>query len=155
VDEFTYSRGNIVYKKDDKDVIIYYYYPNNVTWSCIDCGDCCGDINDHTRMILLLPEDIDKIENRAETDFYEEWNGDNFVGILCKKDGKCIFYNGEGCSIYEERALLCRMYPFWVEKQNDFFVVGIDKECQGKEGEILNDGFFSELLLSALKAMKY
>jgi Fe-S-cluster containining protein len=155
MDELTYSRGNLVYRKNGKDTVIEFYYPNNVKWSCIDCGDCCGDIKERTRMILLLPEDIDRIEKKEETDFCEEWVEGSFIGIMCKKDGKCFFYNGESCRIYDERALLCRMYPFWLEKQNDHFVFGMDQECPSRDGESLGIEFYSRLLEDALRATDY
>lgn len=32
------------------------------------------------------------------------------------EDGRCVFLENNKCSIYETRALLCRMYPFWYKK---------------------------------------
>ena len=133
-----------------------FYYPADARWSCTDCGDCCGDVNDKTRMILLLPEDIERIEETGATGFYEDWDGGSFTGIMCKNEGKCIFYTGEGCSIYDNRALLCRMYPFWLEKQDAYFMFGIDHECPGaNSGKTLGEGFFKRLLRMALEAMDY
>lgn len=155
MDEPTHLRGNLEYQRRDEVMEIEFYYPADVEWSCIDCGDCCGDMDNRTRMILLLPEDIERIEDAGETGFYEAWDEGSFTGIMCKNDGKCVFYNGKGCRIYDERALLCRMYPFWLEKQDEFFVFGIDHECQGRSGEPLGEEFFAGLLEMALHAMDY
>jgi Fe-S-cluster containining protein len=155
MDEPTHYRGTLDYCRGGRDEVIEFYYPADVEWSCIDCGACCGDVDGRTRMILLLPEDIERIEEKGETDFYEEWDEGSLTGIMCKKDGKCVFYTGEGCRIYEKRALLCRMYPFWLEKQEDFFVFGIDHECPGRESKPLGEEFFAQLLEMALKAMDY
>jgi len=107
-------------------------------------------------MIRLLSNDITRIEETGAEDFYEEWDEGSFTGIMCKKDGKCVFYSGDGCRIYENRALLCRMYPFWLEKQDDYFLFGIDNECRGAmKGELLDEEFFAELLKMALRAMDY
>ena len=153
--EPTHYRGTLAYHRQGVDEVIEFYYPADVEWSCIDCGDCCGDVDDRIRMILLLPEDIERIEETGKKGFYEEWDEGSFTSIMRKKDGKCIFYTGEGCSIYDERALLCRMYPFWLEKQDDIFVFGIDHECPGKKGESLGEDFFAGLLDMALRAMDY
>jgi len=156
MDEPAFYRGTLDYRRDGKVEVIEFYYPADVSWSCIDCGDCCGDLDNRKRMILLLPKDIERIEETGVEDFYEEWDEGSFSGIMCKNEGKCIFYSGDRCRIYENRALLCRMYPFWLEKQNDYFLFCIDNECQGAmKGETLEEDFFSDLLKMALEAMDY
>jgi Fe-S-cluster containining protein len=153
--EPTFDKGTLNYLRDEKHEAIEFYYPN-VSWSCIECGNCCGDLDDRSRMILLLPEDINRIESSGFKGFYEGWNERNFTGLMCKEDGKCVFYNRNRCSIYENRSLLCRMYPFWLEKHNEYFLFGIDNECPGSsEGEHLEEGFFADLLRKALDAMDY
>jgi hypothetical protein len=48
------------------------------------------------------------------------------------------------------------MYPFWLEKQDEYFLFGIDHECRGKnEEEPLDEEFYAKLLMVALKSMKY
>jgi Fe-S-cluster containining protein len=156
MDEPIYYRGILDYNRGGKTEIIEFYYPESIEWSCVGCGTCCGDIDQRNRMILLLPDDIVRIEKIGENGFYKDWDEDSFTGIMCKEDGKCFFYTGDGCRIYKNRVLLCRMYPFWLEKQNDFFVFGIDHECPGNgQGEFLDEGFFSSLLQMALNAMDY
>lgn len=155
MDEPTHHRGTLLYDRGGSVEEIEFYYPADVGWTCNDCGDCCGDMDNHSRMILLLPEDIERIEETDEKGFYEDWDEGSFTGLMCKKDGKCIFYTDEGCRIYDHRALLCRMYPFWLEKQDEFFVFGIDHECPGRGGEPLDEEFFSGLLEMALRAMDY
>jgi Fe-S-cluster containining protein len=156
MDEPEYYRGTLEYPRGNNVEIVEFYYPADAQWSCINCGDCCGDVDQRTRMILLLPEDVERIEETGATDFYEPWGEGSFTGLMCKRDGKCVFYKGDGCRIYAHRALLCRMYPFWLEKQDDFFLFGIDHECQGADkGKTLDEDFYAELLLMALKAMDY
>jgi Fe-S-cluster containining protein len=157
LEKFTYKIGNINYKRDNRIVVVDYYYPSNVEWSCIQCGSCCGDIKQRTRMILLLPDDIKRIEKNKKKGFYMEWCEGNFIGLMCKKkNGKCVFYSQGKCTIYKNRALLCKMYPFWLEKKGEFFVFGISEDCPGiKEGDLLREAFFSKLLQMALRAMDY
>ena len=156
MDEPTYYRGTLDYSRGDRVEVVEFYYPAEVSWSCINCGYCCGDLDNRTRMILLLPKDIKRIEETGAEEFYEEWDEGSFTGLMCKSEGKCAFYSGSGCRIYENRALLCRMYPFWLEKQNDYFLFGLDHECQGAgQGDALDEPFFRELLKLALDAMDY
>ena len=156
MDEPSYYRGTLDYPRDDGVEVVEFYYPADARWSCTDCGDCCGDVDDETRMILLLTEDIERIEETGATGFYEDWDGGSFTGIMCKNEGKCVFYTGEGCSIYDNRALLCRMYPFWLEKQEEYFMFGLDHECPGvNKGKTLGEGFFKRLLQMALETMDY
>ena len=156
MEEPTYYRGTLDYQRGRTVEVIEFYYPADVSWTCINRGDCCGDLDNRTRMIRLLPEDIQRIEETGAEDFYEGWDEGSFTGIMCKKDGKCVFYSGDGCRIYENRALLCRMYPFWLEKQDGYFLFGIDTECQGAmKGEPLEEDFFAALLQMALEAMDY
>ncbi len=144
------------YPRGDEVELVEFFYPADASWACIDCGDCCGDIDEHTRMIRLLPEDIDRIKKTGARAFFDEWDEGNFTGLMCKDYGKCVFYSGNGCKIYDHRALLCRMYPFWLEKEEDFFIFGIDHECSGSDkGKPLDEGFFADLLMMALKAMDY
>ena len=159
MDEPQYYRGTLDYPRPWGNEVIEFYYPAEVDWTCIGCGDCCGDVDKRERMIRLLPEDIERIEETGAEDFYEEWedDGGRFIGLMCKKeDGKCVFYTGEKCGIYQHRALLCRTYPFWIERHDDFFLFGYDTECSGiGKGEPLEEEFFAKLLTLALQAMDY
>ena len=151
-----YYRGDLEYYREGEVEIIEFYYPTDSSWKCINCGNCCRDLDKRTRMILLLPEDIKRIEETGADGFFEDWDEGSFIGIMCKEGGKCVFYSGEGCKIYEKRALLCRMYPFWLEKQGSYFVFGIDNECPGSGGKgKLDEEFFSNLLQMALDAVNF
>ena len=134
-----------------------FYYPTNIGWRCIECNACCGDVVQKTRMILLLPEDIKRIEDNEKKDFYEDWDEGNFIGLMRKKeDGKCVFHTSEGCSIYSSRTLLCRMYPFWLEKKDEFFLFRVSGDCPGiNKEDSLEEDFFAKLLQMALRAMGY
>lgn len=135
---------------------IEFYYPSGVLWDCIRCGACCGDVNKRERMIRLLDKDMDLIEQVTDEDYYEEWNEGTFSGLMLKNDGKCVFFGNEGCRIYNNRTLLCRMYPFWLERQEGLFVFGVDTDCPGQgKGEALDEDFFRSLLKMALETMDY
>ena len=156
MDESTHHLGHLSYTRGGVEEEIEFFYPSNVQWGCIRCGACCGDVGDRVRMVMLMDKDLDRIEAAGETDFFDDWDEGSFSGIMKKVDGRCVFLTGEGCRIYEHRALLCRMYPFWLEKQEDMFVFGIDKDCPGNgQGEYLEEGFFKTLLEMALESRDY
>ncbi len=156
MDEPTHCLGFLTYAREDGSEEIEFYYPANVTWSCTHCGACCGDVDKRERSIRLLYKDIQRIEEVTEGEFYERWEDGSFEGLMLKEDGKCLFLTDEGCRIYENRALLCRMYPFWLERQDDLFMFGIDADCPGRgEGDVLGEDFFRGLLTMALDSMDY
>jgi uncharacterized protein len=156
MDEKIYLNSILEYYRDKTVEKIEFYYPANINWACEKCGLCCGDVDGRSRVILLLPSDIERIQGTGESGFFKDWDDLHFIGIMCKNDGKCVFYKNKECKIYTSRALLCRMYPFWLEKQEDVFVFGIDPDCSGiGKGRDLDEGFFRNLLDYALKAMDY
>jgi Fe-S-cluster containining protein len=156
MDEPTHNLGFLTYDRDSGSEEVEFYYPVNVTYDCVRCGACCRDVDKRERMIRLLYKDIQRIEEVTDEEFYEEWDEGSFEGLMLKNHGKCVFLTGGGCRVYDERALLCRMYPFWLERQDDVFVFGVDPDCPGQgEGRLLDERFFRELLVMALDAMDY
>ena len=156
MDDQTHYMGHLYYSKDGVEEEIEFFYPSTVEWRCVQCGDCCGDLDDRVRMILLLEKDLNKIEDAGEHDFFEDWDEGLFSAIMKKSHGKCVFLTNEGCRIYDNRALLCRMFPFWLERKEDVFVFEVDIDCPGTgEGELLEEDFFKVLLKMALESMDY
>jgi len=70
-----------------------------------------------------------------------------------ESDGKCIFLRERGCSIYDDRPLVCKCYPFSIEELTPdlyAFEPNLD-ECPGiGDGGELRDDFFRRLLGEAL-----
>lgn len=156
MDEPTHHIGYLSYTRDGVEEEIEFFYPSNIRWGCVRCGACCGDVGERIRMIMLLDRDLVRIEDAGETDFFDEWDEGSFSAIMKKVDGKCVFLTEDGCRIYDHRALLCRMYPFWLEKQGGMFVFGIDADCPGNgHGENLDEDFFRALMSMALGSMDY
>jgi Fe-S-cluster containining protein len=152
-----YSRGTLVYRKGSEQEEVEFYYPIDLEWDCTRCGACCQDSMSRERRVLLLESDIHRFQEVGFTDFHEKTlNDDPFVGVLRKNQGKCIFLGQGECKTYPNRALLCRMYPFWVEKNGESFIIQADLDCPGfGDGEKLCESFFSDLLSYALRSMKY
>ncbi len=69
-----------------------------------------------------------------------------------KAGGACIYLTKEGCRVYPSRALLCRMYPFWVEREGRSFEIRVDTRCPGfGHGREVKEDFFRDLLMRALE----
>jgi len=153
----SYSRGTLVYRRDQEQEEVEFYYPSDLEWDCTRCGACCQDSMSRERRVLLMESDIHRFQEAILTDFHEKTvNEEPFVGVLRKNQGKCIFLGQGECKTYPIRALLCRMYPFWVEKNVESFIIKADMECPGfGEGEKLGESFYKDLLAYALRYMKY
>ncbi len=147
MDEPSHLLGSL----ENSGKIFEFYYPAGLTWNCIRCGRCCRDIEDWDRRVLLLEKDITRLEKQGEKDFFEPTDEGKFVAVMKKKDGRCVFLGEAGCMVYGERPLLCLMYPFYVERQGDVYVIGVDTGCPGVGGgEGLAEKFFRGLLGYAL-----
>ena len=134
---------------------IEFYYPAGLRWGCTRCGRCCMDAEGWDRRVLLLGKDVARLEEAGEQGFHEPTAQDRFVAVIRKEDGRCVFLGEDGCRVYEDRPLLCRMYPFYVERQGDVYVIGVDEGCPGVGGgEALTEGFFRGLLGYALSQME-
>jgi Fe-S-cluster containining protein len=102
---------------------------------CLRCGECCsGEENS----VVVFPFEIRAILDRTELPWLEaveppgegEWDEQGRFHTLewrLRKEGSsCKFYGKGECRIYEERPLLCKTYPFFLEKG----VLG-SSECSG------------------------
>ena len=94
-----------------------------MTRCCLEtkCIQCCIETN-----MLLSYQDIETIEKIGYTK-------DFFViekkGWLQLKNlhGRCVFHNGNTCTIYDHRPEGCRLYPIVYDKTNRRTI--IDDEC--------------------------
>ena len=151
MDEPTHLRGTL--KRNGRE--IEFYFPARLRWSCTRCGRCCRDAEDWERRVLLLDSDVKRLEETGAKEFSDPVDEGRFKAVIRKRDGVCVFYGGDRCTVYEERALLCRMYPFYVEREGDVYVIGADPACPGVDGgEALGEGFYAELLAYALDRME-
>ena len=94
---------------------------------CEFCARCCTkEFNDH---VFLLDADLSiiiKIDPDAITPapYYEfcDQKGRFYVSgysLKTKPDGSCIFLEKKRCKIYENRPLICRVYPHMLHREAD------------------------------------
>jgi Fe-S-cluster containining protein len=143
-----YARGKLSSSKGDYD----FYYPKGLRWGCKRCGECCRDASHRPRRILLLSNDVERLEKAGEKDFRVEAEGEEpFIAEMRKVGGACLYLMNEGCKVYPSRALLCRTYPFWIERDGRTFEIKFDTRCKGiNRGGELKEDFYSDLIMQAL-----
>lgn len=86
-------------------------------FECTQCGRCCGNESGY---VLLTELDFLQIQKH----FFEVENWNDYLHWVLLGDGEylslkeqgnydCIFLEEKGCSIYQDRPMQCRLYPFW------------------------------------------
>lgn len=134
-----------------------YTYPPSVSFSCNNCGLCCGDTPDKTRHILLLDCEVEEISAQSGLPI-EEFALENmcrspYVFEMKKPDdGKCYFLKDNQCSVYNARPLICRFYPFELryDKDKNIHVFKYTLECPTiNKGKAMSKLDFEELFLLA------
>jgi Fe-S-cluster containining protein len=124
-------------------------------------GICCGDTPKKPRHILLTQKDAERIatHTKQEIKSFTEVavNSEPYIFELKKnrETGKCIYHQNNQCSIYLERPLICRFYPFQLTTDAaGIFVFTETSECQQiqpctqKTGK-LNQTYFKRLFQQA------
>ena len=94
-------------------------------FSCQGCGECCrGEDNS----VLVFPQEIRAIEEATGLSWAEvaeppqegEWDTEGYFHTLewrlAKVGEACRFYQGKECAIYSVRPILCRTYPFYLDR---------------------------------------
>jgi len=117
---------------------------------------CCRDTPRRERRILLTRSEATAIAShtglRPEKFCDDTGTAEPYTHAMKKVDGRCVFLRDEGCLIYTNRPLICRFFPFYLEKQDEGrFVFGVSEECPGVgRGPRLNRRFFYNLFRQAM-----
>jgi len=138
-------------------------YPKDIRWRCLRCHACCGDTKQHIRHIKLLETEATTISHfigrqRKRFCVSSDESGPYKFEILKQSPGDCIFLRENSCTIYSERPLTCRFYPFYLEEtsQNRYKFGITNENCPGLgQGPVLEMEFFVQLLEMASKKMQH
>lgn len=137
----------------DSRTIPAFTYPN-VRWRCIRCATCCKDRGSHQRRIVLLEGEVEEICRHTcwqREDFAKPTGYEPYVASMRKINGRCVFLDGNSCSIYEIRPLVCRFYPFWLTREDSIYMFRVTAECPGiGKGEIVRQEHFLSLIRAAM-----
>jgi Fe-S-cluster containining protein len=135
-------------------------YSEGIRFRCERCALCCGDTADRVRRILLLrveAERVSQVAGKSVDAFAEGVVGfEPYVFQMKKADGKCVFLEGNLCSIYEVRPLICVFYPFELkEAGTNRFVFAFTKECPAiGKGRVLEKSYFERLFAEFVRVME-
>lgn len=112
------------------------FYRKGLQFKCTTCGECCrlpdGKVKINQEQAIRIASYL----NLFLSDFLDQYCSyqNDVIEIKDNQQGHCIFLEEDRCSIYEERPLQCKTFPFWPEnlksqyrwKQLRFFCRGID-----------------------------
>ena len=95
------------------------FYTDGLRFSCQRCSRCCR----HTPgYVFLSHKDVDRMSGGLGMEpqtFLAQYTREVAIGPMKrvslreKENIDCIFWEGDGCSVYENRPLQCRSFPFW------------------------------------------
>jgi Fe-S-cluster containining protein len=133
--------------------------PKNVHFDCQRCARCCGDTSHRGRNLLLTDEDVERICRETDLNPLSFASPISDHGLyhyrMKKRNGKCVFLEGKACRIYQNRPLVCRFYPFSLEKRKNKYVFDVCDECPGVGlGEVVPDEEFDLMLKEAQERLK-
>jgi Fe-S-cluster containining protein len=85
------------------------------------CMQCCTETN-----MLLSYHDIEKIKKRGIDPLLFIVESDGWLHLK-NSHGRCVFHDGDKCTIYEDRPEGCTLYPVVYDADNHHAV--LDEEC--------------------------
>jgi uncharacterized protein len=95
------------------------FYDKGLRFGCTRCSKCCR----HTPgYVFLSPRDLRSLAGAlgmSEADLRGRYCREVAFGVVTRLSLKekpnldCVFWEDEGCSVYESRPLQCRSFPFW------------------------------------------
>ena len=101
------------------------FYDNGLRFECIRCGRCCRH---EPGYVFLSRKDLARMAGHlgvaVETVLERYCRTIDLAGFVRisleeKPNYDCIFWNRDGCEVYNGRPLQCRSFPFWPENITD------------------------------------
>lgn len=99
--------------------------------TCVGKFDCCCNCNE-IDMPILLPKEAENIEaiSRMSVENFADKLTDNLYQMKRANNDPtkgCIFFQNNGCSIYENRPIDCRLFPFdFKEINGEYWLIYYD-----------------------------
>jgi Fe-S-cluster containining protein len=79
------------------------------SFKCQVCGACCSN-----KAISIGPYEAVRLAEHiglTPAEFYRQYTEERTRILRHKSDGSCIFLSTEGCGVYANRPLVCRLFP--------------------------------------------
>jgi Fe-S-cluster containining protein len=125
-------------------------YENGIRFACQCSGKCCRNRDGYERVYVSLEErrrlakrlhmSLSAFTRRYCLPAEGEWS-------LGSKEDACVFLTGGACSVYEDRPLQCRTWPFWPENMNQRTWAEVTAFCPGVgKGPVIPAGTVERIL---------
>jgi len=103
--EWVEDAGRLAKGSSQSGLLLLHQLPPESVCVKHQCIICC-----HGTEMALLEEDIRRIEELGfvRGRFSVEYKG---LTVLMNNRGRCVFHDGERCTIYSSRPAGCRLYP--------------------------------------------
>ncbi|MFA6507053.1 MAG: YkgJ family cysteine cluster protein [Treponemataceae bacterium] len=96
------------------------FYAGGLHFSCARCSDCCRH---DPGFVFLSGNDSEHLAKRLGLEYssfivvYCRWvpagGGTEMLSLKERSNYDCILWGTNGCSVYEDRPLQCKTFPFW------------------------------------------
>ncbi len=96
------------------------FYAKGLRFACTRCNACCRH---DPGFVFLRRSDADALAARLGLGYSEfvetycRWvpvgGGVEHLSLKERSNYDCILWGAHGCSVYEDRPLQCRTFPFW------------------------------------------
>ncbi len=144
-----------------KSELIKIEHPVNLRWQCTRCHTCCGDTKQHTRHVRMLDSEVKNISSLTGLNLQSfcvkiDNTGPYRFEMLKQTSGDCMFLKEDSCTIYNQRPLTCKFYPFYLEEHSTGNIVFnlTSEKCPGLgRGPLVVTKSFVEMLRTASKQM--
>ena len=96
------------------------FYADGLRFSCARCSSCCRHDPGYVFLSLKDAEQLAKrngLEYSSFVSAYCRWipigGGSEMLSLKERSNYDCVFWGANGCSVYEDRPLQCKTFPFW------------------------------------------
>ena len=95
------------------------FYSKGLYFQCTRCSKCCRHDPGY---VFLSKNDLINLSSLlkiSQKEFLKKFCKTVNLGVARrislkeKRNNDCIFWDNGGCTIYEQRPLQCKVYPFW------------------------------------------
>ena len=114
------------------------FYRAGLKFSCTRCSCCCRF---DTGYVWLSQTDLDRPSARFDTDnktvianycTIVDLSGFKRLSLQEQENKDCVFWQNGGCSVYVDRPIQCRSFPFWapyLDSRSNWD--SLDRTCPG------------------------